>query len=73
MIYAEAAALADKLGATVAYKKGDIELKMTKGSKTLTLPVILSEDQPMVSLRTVLEGFEYGLVWNPLSRSISIE
>ncbi len=73
MVYAEAAALADKLCATVSYKKGDIELKMTKEGKTLTLPVILSEDQPMVSVRTVLEGFAYSMVWNSLSRSISIE
>lgn len=73
MVYAEAAALADKLSATVSYKKGDIELKMTRAGKTLTLPVILSEDQPMVSVRTVLEGFAYSMVWNSLSRSISIE
>jgi hypothetical protein len=27
----------------------------------------------MVPIRDVLEGFEYSLVWNGLSRSISIE
>ena len=72
-IFVEAAALADKLGATIAYQDGDSKLKMTKGEKTLTLPVTKSGDQELVLLRAVLEGFEYGVVWNDLSRSISID
>lgn len=72
-LYVEAAALADKLGATVAYKEGSFELAMTKGDKTLNLTVVKSGGQEMVPIRDVLEGFEYSLVWNGLSRSVSIE
>ncbi|HVI39198.1 MAG TPA: amidohydrolase family protein, partial [Anaerovoracaceae bacterium] len=72
-VFVEAAAIADKLGATVAYTEGDMELKLTKGDKTLTLPVIQNNNQELVSIRSVLEGFDYGLVWNDLSKSISID
>jgi hypothetical protein len=72
-LYVEAAALADKLGATVAYKEGSFELTMTKGTKTLTLAVVKAEDQEMVSIRDVLEGFELSLIWNGSSKSVSIE
>jgi predicted amidohydrolase YtcJ len=71
-LYAEAAALADKLGATISYKDGGFELAMTKDGKTLNLTVIQSGDRVMVPLRDVLEGFEYGLTWNKASRSVSI-
>lgn len=72
-LYVEAAALADKLGATIAYKEGSFELAMTKGDKTLNPTVVKSGDQQMVPIRDVLEGFGYSLVWNGLSRSISME
>jgi predicted amidohydrolase YtcJ len=72
-LYVEAAALADKLGAAIAYKEGSFELAMTKGDKTLNLTVVKSGSYEMVPIRDVLEGFEYSLVWNGLSRSISIE
>jgi hypothetical protein len=72
-LYVEAAALADKLGATITYSEGSFELAMTKGDKTLSLTVAKSGDQEMVPIRDVLEGFEYSLVWNGLSRSVSIE
>lgn len=72
-LYVEAAALADKLGATINYKEGSFELTMTKGTKTLTLTVVKSGGQELVPVREVLEGFEYSLVWNGLSKSVSIE
>jgi predicted amidohydrolase YtcJ len=72
-LYVEAAALADKLGATVTYKEGSFELAMTKGDKTLNLTVVQSGGQELVPVRDVLEGFEYSLVWNDLSKSISID
>ncbi len=72
-LYVEAAALADKLEATVSYTEGSFELTMTKGGKTLNLTVAQSGDQELVPVRDVLEGFEYSLVWNDLSKSISIE
>jgi hypothetical protein len=72
-LYVEAAALADKLGATINYKEGSFELAMTKGTKTLTLTIVKSGGQELVAIRDVLEGFEYSLVWNGLSKSVSIE
>ncbi len=45
---------------------------MTKGGKTLNLTVGQSGDQECYG-RDVLEGFEYSLVWNDLSTSISID
>jgi hypothetical protein len=72
-LYVEAAALADKLGATVNYKEGSFELTMTKGTKTLSLTVAKSGDQEMIPLRDVLEGFEFSLIWNGLSKSVSID
>lgn len=72
-LYVEAAALADKLGATVAYKEGSLELAMTKGDKSLNLTVAQVGDQELVPLRDVLEGFEYSLIWNDLSKSVSID
>jgi len=50
-LYVEAAALADKLGVTVAQVG----------------------NQELVPIRDVLEGFEYSLVWNNLSKSVSID
>lgn len=72
-LYVEAAALADKLGATVNYKEGSFELAMTRDGKTLSLTVIQVDNQELVPLRDVLEGFEYGLIWNNLSKSVSID
>ncbi len=72
-LYVEAAALADKLGVTVDYREGSFELAMTKNGKTLNLNVIQSGNQKLVPIRDVLEGFEYGLAWNSLSKSISID
>lgn len=72
-LYVEAAALADKLEAAINYKEGSFEMTMTKGDKTLTLTVVKSGDQELVPIRDVLEGFEYSLVWNGLSKSVSIE
>ncbi|MEL7655182.1 MAG: amidohydrolase family protein [Bacillota bacterium] len=72
-IFVEAAAIADKLGASIAYQDGDSKLKLTKGTKTLTLPVSKVNGQEFVLVRAVLEGFEYSVVWNDLSRSISID
>lgn len=72
-LFVEAAAMADKLGALITYRDGDLELKMAKGDTTLTLPVIQVGDQELVSLRSILEGFGYSLVWNNLSKSVSIE
>ena len=72
-LYVEAAAIADKIGAEISYKEGDIELKLTKNGKTLTLPVIKQVGTELVSVRTVLEGFEYSLNWNGLSNTISVE
>lgn len=72
-LYAEAAALADKLGAAVNYSEGDFELTMTRGGKALNLTVLRVNNRELVPVRDVLEGFEYGLVWNPLSKSISID
>jgi len=72
-LYVEAAALADKLGATLAYKEGSLELTMTKGDKALNLTVAQVGDQELVPIRDVLEGFEYGLIWNNLSKSVSID
>ena len=72
-IYVEAAAMAEKLGATISYKEGELELKMTKNGKTLTLPVIQAGNHELISVRSALEGFEYSLVWNDLSKSISID
>ncbi len=73
VLYVEAAALADKIGATIAYQEGSFELVMTKGQKTLNLTVVKSGDQELVPIRNVLEGFDYSLVWNNLSKSVSIE
>lgn len=50
-LYVEAAALADKLGVTVAQVG----------------------DQELVPIRDVLEKFEYSLIWNNLSKSVSID
>lgn len=72
-LYVEAAALADKLGATVAYKEGSLDLSMAKGDKTLSLTVVQVGDQELVPIRDVLEGFEYSLIWNNLSKSVSID
>lgn len=72
-VFVEAAVIADKLGASVVYQEGDSKLKMTKGDKTLTLPVSKVKGQEFVLVRAVLEGFEYGVVWNELSRSITID
>lgn len=72
-LYVEAAALADKLGAAVTYTEGSSELVMKKGDKTLNLMIIKAGDQELVPLREVLEGFEYGLVWNNLSKSATID
>lgn len=72
-LYVEAAALADKLGAEVAYTEGSFELAMTKGNKTLHLTVAKAGDQELVPIREVLEGFDYSLIWNNLSKSVSIE
>jgi predicted amidohydrolase YtcJ len=72
-LFVEAAALADKIEAAVPYKEGDMELRLTKDNKTLTLPVLTSEGKALVSVRSVLEGFDYSLAWNNLSKSISIE
>ncbi|MDD3168547.1 MAG: amidohydrolase, partial [Eubacteriales bacterium] len=47
-LYVEAAVLADKLGAAVAYKTGSFELSMTKGGKTLNLTVSQVGDQELV-------------------------
>ena len=63
-LYVEAAAMADKLGAAIAYKEGSFELAMTKGDKTLNLTVVKTGSYEMVPIRDVLEGFEYGLIWN---------
>ncbi len=71
-IYVEAAAIADKLGAVVISNDESFELKMIKDDKTLTLPVIRVENQELVSVRSILEGFGYGMIWNDLSKSISI-
>jgi hypothetical protein len=72
-LYAETAALADKLGAEVDYTEGSFELIMTRDGKALNLSVLLIGDQKLVPLRDVLEGFEYGLSWNNLSKSVSID
>lgn len=72
-LYAEAAALADKLGAAVNYSEGDFELTMTKGGKALNLMVLRINERELVPVRDVLEGFGYSLTWNPLSKSISID
>jgi Predicted metal-dependent hydrolase with the TIM-barrel fold len=72
-LYVEAAAIADKIGANVSYKEGNFELAMSKGSKTLNLTVVQSQGKVLVPVRDVLEGFEYGLTWNNLSRSVSID
>ena len=72
-LYAEAAALADKLGAAVDYKEGSFELVMTRGDRSLNLTVIQIDNQELVPLRDVLEGFGYGFVWNDLSKSVSID
>ena len=72
-LYVEAAAIADKIGAEISYQEGDIELRLTKEGKTLTLPVIKQGGEELVSVRTVLEGFEYSLNWNGLSNTISVE
>ena len=72
-LFVEAGALADKIGAAVSYQSGALELKMTKDGRTLTLPVVPSEGKALVSVRAVLEGFQYSLVWNNLSKSVSIE
>ncbi len=50
-LYVEAAALADKLGVTLAQVG----------------------NQELVPIRDVLEGFEYSLTWNNLSKSVSID
>jgi len=71
-LYVEAAALADKLGATVAYTEGSFELTMTKDNKKLNLVVVKSGDREMVPLRDALTGFGYGVAWNDLSKSVSI-
>lgn len=71
-LYVEAAPLAEKLGATINYQEGSFELTMTRGTKTLTLTVVKSGDQEMVPIRDVLEGFELNLIWNGLSKSVSI-
>lgn len=72
-LFAEAAVIADKIGAAVEYKDGAMELRMTKDNKTVTLPVLPSEGKALISVRSALEGFDYGLVWNNLSKSVSIE
>ncbi len=72
-LYVEAAALADKLGTTVDYKAGSFELVMTKDGKSLNLTVVSIGQTELVPLRDVLEGFEYSLTWNGLSKSVSIE
>ena len=72
-VFVEATAIADKLGASIAYQDGDSKLKITKGDKTLTLPVSKVGGQEFILVRAVLEGFEYSVVWNNLSRSISID
>jgi len=71
-LYVEAAALADKLGAAVAYTEGSSELTMTKADKKLKLAVVKSGDQELIPLREALTGFGYGVTWNDLSRSVSI-
>jgi len=72
-LYVEAAPLADKIGAIVDYQEGSFELAMTKGDKTLNLTVVKAGDKELVPVRNVLEGFEYGLIWNNLSKSVSID
>ena len=72
-LYVEAAELADKLGASVDPEAGGFELAMTKDGKTLYLNVIHVKEKEMVPIRDVLEGFEYGLIWNSLSKSVSID
>ncbi len=73
MLYAEAAALADKIGAMVTYEEGSFELTMIKGETTLKLTVVKAEGQELVPIRNVLEGFDYSLAWNNLSKSVYIE
>ncbi len=73
VLYVDVDAIADKIGAEISYKEGDIELKLTKNGKTLTLPVIKQAGTELVSVRTVLEGFEYSMNWNGLSNTISVE
>lgn len=72
-LYVEAAALADKLGATVAYTEGSFELTMKKDEKSLNLTVHQAGNQELVPIRDVLEGFDYSLIWNNLSKSVSFD
>ena len=73
VLFVDVDAIADKIGAEISYKEGDIELKLTKNGKTLTLPVIKQAGTELVSVRTVLEGFEYSMNWNGLSNTLSVE
>jgi Predicted metal-dependent hydrolase with the TIM-barrel fold len=72
-VFVEAAAIADKLGATINYTDDDETMDVTKDGKTVKLSVVQVNDTEFVSARAILEGFGYDVTWNNLSRSISID
>lgn len=69
-VYADAAAMADKLGAVAAYQDGKVTV--TKENISVNLTAFPGVDGNLVPVRELLEGFGYQVVWNDLSKSISI-